>query len=223
MSLSHPRAVHLAALSLSLSLGCGASASPATARVESARATTDPCRGGDLVLFDVLANCHVDARYAGPPDPHALRVDVDPVTARSGETVQATLTFENSTSAPLEVWMDRPTASFETSLWQDDVRVDLRTDVGGLGVASGCSGECRAVRVVIEPGGYVRGAVDVSARLAVLGVVATDGPLQQLDRHDGGPLAPGEYVLVVQLPWSDASEQARGVPREARTTLTVLP
>jgi hypothetical protein len=200
----------------SVSSGTSGAAGPST----SPASASDPCQGSDLVLADVLAHCRVDEPYGGPPDPHALRADADPVTVTSGATAQVTLTFENSTSAPLEVWMDQPSSSFEASLWRGHTRVDART--GARGEASPtCTGDCRAVRVVLLPGGYLRGAVDVSARAQVMAVEPMDGVLEQIVPHDAGPLAPGEYQLAVSLPWSDGGADAV-VMREVRSTCTVL-
>jgi hypothetical protein len=182
-----------------------------------------PCRGTAFTLDHLKKHCRVEKANLTPP-PGALAITADPLTAKTGERASTTVSMRNVTGKPLELSV-RPYAIFTPSVLRDDERVDETLEQPLLAQLIGCVvglQDCRPMRIVLEPNGVLSAKVRIPTRVTRYVEPETQGALRSMKATDGGPIAPGDYRAVIELPWSDKtgehSRKARTVELPLRLT-----
>ena len=163
-----------------------------------ARVSANACRGRELDFDEVVKSCAHERPNESAPPSSVLQVALEAPSGGipSGGSGTVWLRFRNVSTSMLALQLNSMCGGlFSEELFTLDGsrRADLEEEVGGLGLCGSVPG----VRVELEPGGVLSRRFSVSGRMQRYVEPSKDSPLELVD---GGPIAPGQYLLKVGLP-----------------------
>ncbi|MBN2493166.1 MAG: hypothetical protein JXR96_01140 [Deltaproteobacteria bacterium] len=170
----------------------------------------DACRGSELVFELLRERCRVAGRAPEAGLPAGIEVSVDPaeLELRSGERANAFVVLTNATDSPATIELPLH-LGLRAEIYAGETRLRAKPPPGTFKVAgviarlpAGRIELGPGVRVVLEARGTLRLPLRVEAALRPSVIRVVSDRASRRPEPVPEPVPPGQYRLVVSLPWA---------------------